>query len=255
VVRSLCKFFQCLCLLVAPIVFLQLQQQIPISLKQIAFFAGSPEYQQFTIMSQCCLKSMLKLGMTIGQTPVKPFVRSPLYSAEFPSTKIALLSFCCEHHGLWKTSLQFFWFKFCFLAPDHVFFFHNRIKKAHAICSLKGVGFYLLCKYQSILVFKFPTHVTNMGGWLLCCIHTLKHPHSLICNHLYKQYQFQIVFFPDQIGTHYYTWVWISKKILASDTNIITPHTNNEIAPWYWNCQNFLNTNCLSSLKIFRGPV
>jgi hypothetical protein len=36
-----------------------------------------------------------------------------------------------------------------------------------------------------------------------------------------------------------------SKNILASDTNI-TPHTNNEIAPWYWNCQNFLNTNCPS---------
>jgi hypothetical protein len=43
-------------LLVAPIVFLQLQQQYPISLKQIAFFAGSPEYQQLTIMLQCCLK-------------------------------------------------------------------------------------------------------------------------------------------------------------------------------------------------------
>ncbi len=38
VVRILCKFFQCWCLLVAPIVFLQLQQQFPISLKQIAFF-------------------------------------------------------------------------------------------------------------------------------------------------------------------------------------------------------------------------
>lgn len=75
----------------------------------------------------------------------------------------------------------------------------------------------------------------------------------MIYNHLYKQYQFQIVFFRDQIGTHY-TWVWISKKIPASDT-IITPHTNNEIAPWYWNCQNFLNTNRLSSLKILTGPV
>jgi hypothetical protein len=48
-------------------VFLQLQQQFPISLKQIAFFADSPEYQQLTIMSQCCLKSMLNFGMTIGQ--------------------------------------------------------------------------------------------------------------------------------------------------------------------------------------------
>ncbi len=31
VVRILCKFFQCLCLLVVPTVFLQLQQQFPIS--------------------------------------------------------------------------------------------------------------------------------------------------------------------------------------------------------------------------------
>jgi hypothetical protein len=89
---------------------------------------------------------------------------------------------------------------------------------------------------------------TWVAGYCVAYTHLNTRIHWFITT-WYKQYQFQIVVFRDQIGT-YYTWVWISKKILASNTNI-TPHTNNEIATWNWNCQNFLNINCLSLVSKF----
>jgi hypothetical protein len=41
---------------------------------KLHFLLAAQSTNSFTIMSQCCLKSMLNLGMTISQTPVKPFV-------------------------------------------------------------------------------------------------------------------------------------------------------------------------------------
>jgi hypothetical protein len=141
VVRILCKFFQCWCLLVAPIVFLQLQQQFPISLKQIAFFADSPEYQQLTIMSQCCLKSMLNFSMTIGQDSCEAIWWEPIVQCWISINKDCLVVLPLWTSWNVKNFIAVLLVQILFSSSwSCTLLSQENKKKAHAICSLKVVG-------------------------------------------------------------------------------------------------------------------